>query len=120
MGIISTMLLPELIEYIFTLCSSKDRSILCQVSKEWYVMALSVSKRLSQLSYDNTIYNDDTLYKSGDYHLIVRLKSKCATLYYACIGGNIDVVKLMISHNAFTWNWGLQGACEGGHLELAK
>jgi ankyrin repeat protein len=84
-------------------------------------MVLSVSKRLSSLSYvDTTTYDDDTLHESGDYHLIVRLKRKCTTLYYICIGGNIDVVRLMISRGANNWNYGLYGACEGGHLELAN
>jgi hypothetical protein len=111
-------LLPELWACVFTLCSSKDRSILCQVSREWYNISLAVSKRLSPLSYDDTLYDDEQLYRSGDYHLIVRLKRKYKKMHQICLSGNIDVVRLMISLGATNWNNGLQGACKGGHLEL--
>ena len=138
------MLLPELIEYIFSLCSSKDRSLLCQVSKDWYITALSISRRLSSLSYDD-IYNDFVLYESGDYHLIVRSKIPYYNMYHICKIGNIDIVQLMVSNGVFrqsntlldvngiqrpgrpsslsstiVLDDGLCGACTGGHLELAK
>ena len=116
-------LLPEIWDYILTLCSSKDRSILCQVSKKWSTMVVVVSSRLSILGgqyYNQVPFKDNDLYGSGDYHLIVRLKRKYTSLYAVCQSGNIDVVNLMISLGANDWNGGLSGACIGGHLELAK
>jgi hypothetical protein len=126
-------LLPELIEYIFALCSSKDRSILCQVSKAWHTMALLTSKRLSSLSYDDK-YTNKQLYGSGDYHLIVRLKRKCANMQYICSGNNIDVVELMIdirqvkslafsTHTFWSdddWNDGLYTSCKVGSYQLVN
>ena len=126
-------LLPELIDYIFAYCSSKDRSILCQVSKAWHVMALSTSKRLSPLSYDGK-YTDKQLYGSGDYHLIVRLKRKCTNMQYICSGNNIDVVELMINlrqvkceafstHTFWSdddWNNGLYASCKVGSYQLVN
>ncbi len=73
------MLLPELWEYVFALCSSKDRSLLCQVSSGWYTMTIKVSSIMSPLGklyYDTTPCDDERLYQYGDYHLIVRLKRK--------------------------------------------
>ena len=121
MGIIK--MLPEIWNYIFRLCSSKDRSILCQVSNEWSIMAIEVSSRLSILGclyYNQVPFKDNDLYGSGDYHLIVKLKRKYISLHTACRSGNIDVANLMISRGANDWNGGLSGACKGGHLELAK
>lgn len=79
MDILYMQLSPELIEYMFSLCSSMDRSILCQVSKSWYTMAINISSKISPMGglYSiNHMFSDEDLYKSGDYHLIVRLKNK--------------------------------------------
>ena len=38
----------------------------------------------------------------------------------ACLGGHLELAKLMISKGANDWYRGLYGACEGGHLELAQ
>ena len=117
------MLLQELIEYIFALCSSKDRSILCQVSREWHTLAIKVSSQLSLMGdiyYNQALFDDDTLYGSGDYHLIVRLKRKYNRFRTLCQFGYIDIIKLLISLGATDWNLGLAGACGGGHLELAE
>jgi hypothetical protein len=38
----------------------------------------------------------------------------------ACLGGHIDIVNLMIEKGANDWNWGLSGACRGGHLNIVK
>ncbi len=37
-----------------------------------------------------------------------------------CIGGNLDVVKIMIEMGADNWNRGLNSACREGHLNLVK
>jgi ankyrin repeat protein len=117
------MLLPELIEYIFALCSSKDRSVACQVSKEWLSMVIKVSSQLSplgELYYSQLSFNEYDLYASGDYHLIVRLKRKYTDLFAICKFGDIDIVQLMITYGANDWNNGLLKACESGHIELAN
>lgn len=39
----------------------------------------------------------------------------------ACQGGHLDIIDLMISKSIDTeviYNWGLQGACEGGHRDI--
>ena len=38
----------------------------------------------------------------------------------ACLGGHLELVKLMIEKRANDWNWGLKKACQGGHIELVK
>lgn len=39
---------------------------------------------------------------------------------HSCFYGNIKIVNMMIDRGANDWNGGLNGACEGGHLELVK
>jgi len=41
-------------------------------------------------------------------------------LKYCCLGGNKELVQLMIQKGATQWNDGLIGACEGGHLEIVQ
>ena len=38
----------------------------------------------------------------------------------ACLGGNLDIVNLMIEKGATYFDWGLEGACSGGHLNLVN
>ncbi len=35
----------------------------------------------------------------------------------ACKGGHLDIIELMIDKGA---NWGLEGACKGGHLDIIE
>jgi hypothetical protein len=63
--------------------------------------------------------------ENGDRLSII--KSACNTnsylnwgLYGACKGGHEDLVKLMIAKGAFDFYWGLYGACLGGHKNLAE
>ncbi len=41
-------------------------------------------------------------------------------LYGACIGGHLDIVNLMVKLGANHFNWGLHYACCGGHLDLVN
>jgi hypothetical protein len=41
-------------------------------------------------------------------------------LYGACKGGHLSLANLIIIKGANNWNSGLRGACVGGHLELAN
>jgi hypothetical protein len=38
----------------------------------------------------------------------------------ACRGGNLELAKLMISYGATNWDDGLEIACEGGYIELVN
>ncbi len=38
----------------------------------------------------------------------------------ACEGGHIDIIKFMIEKGAHGWNMGLHYACLGGHLDIVK
>ena len=38
----------------------------------------------------------------------------------ACQGGNVSIVEFIIKKGASQWNFGLQGACCGGHMHLVE
>jgi len=38
----------------------------------------------------------------------------------ACQGSNMEIVELMIEKGAYDWNWGLEGACLGGNIDIVK
>ena len=42
------------------------------------------------------------------------------SLKYACVGGQKDIVNMMIKKGANYWNQGLYGACKGGDKELVN
>ena len=61
--------------------------------------------------------------KGGHLDIVNLLIERGATwwndgLYYACFGGHLDLAMLMIERGACRWNDGLRGACEGGHSDL--
>ncbi len=65
--------------------------------------------------------------ENGDREQVDKLIEKGATywgwdygLCGACQGGHLDLVNLMIENGARRWNLGLMGACRGGHLELTN
>ena len=41
-------------------------------------------------------------------------------LYGACRGGHMDIVKLLIEKGAGNWNCGLSGACSGGNIDIVN
>ena len=41
-------------------------------------------------------------------------------LKFACRGGHIDIVNLMIAKGANNWNYGLRHACRGGHIDIVN
>jgi hypothetical protein len=63
--------------------------------------------------------------RGGHLNLVNLMISKGADkynwgLYCACQEGHLDLVNLMISKGANDWNWGLSGACRNGHLDMAN
>ena len=48
--------------------------------------------------------------------------NKTKNLANACLGGNLEVVNLVISADYWnwSWNWGLVHACYGGHAEMVN
>lgn len=62
--------------------------------------------------------------KEANYQQIGFLLKKIVDVNFglrgACEGGHIDIVRKMISKGANDWNEALCCACEGGHLELAQ
>lgn len=121
-------LLPELVELIFNILSSKTRSEICSVSKVFNMYSIKVSKQLSKFPelYD-TIQNDsyyvmfDKIIRSKDYHLFVRMKyGNDVSLCTACSVGDIDIINALISRGARYWDGGLYGACSGGHMNIIE
>ena len=41
-------------------------------------------------------------------------------LRYACFGGHLNIVNLIIDNGANDWDVGLFGACRGGHLDIVN
>lgn len=63
--------------------------------------------------------------RGGNVEIIDRLISFGITdwdvgLAGACFGGHLNIVQMMISNGANTWERGLEEACEGGWLDAAK
>ena len=57
------------------------------------------------------LHNDNSI--MSNYEFINGFK-------YACQGGHLEIIKMMLSLGATDYNWGLQGACKGGHIEIVK
>lgn len=123
----------DIILEIFSHTSSYTRAHVSSVSKQWYNHIIKASSTLSPFgklyydcySIDHIHKGVNNLYKSGDYHLIVRLKKKKVHTEYICMGGNMNVVTMMLSLklidiNSDDLNFCLYGACRRGHLELAQ
>lgn len=45
---------------------------------------------------------------------------KSLGLFYACYGGNIEIIKFLIKNDFDEWDEGLKGACHGGQQEIAE
>ena len=131
----------EIVLIIFDLLRSKDRSLVCSVSKLFKRLSISSSKSLSSFpklfssrspkKSKITKHNLHTIVMQGDYHLIVRLNYGnfidiiCFQMRKICELGHLDIVNLYIEHGGeivdeTDWDEGLKGACIGDHLEIAK
>jgi len=123
----------ELLKHTIKFVPSEYRSRVCTVCKLFNTISVSVSKEYSvapflyEKDYDMSKLQDSIVKQillQGDYHLIVRLKHKqLINILFACEGGHLDIVTLMIEKGAesnINWNSGLYDACKGGHLNIVK
>jgi hypothetical protein len=121
-------LLPELVELIFNILSSKTRSEICSVSKMFNIYSIKVSKQLSEFPelYDNDLPDQyyimfNIIVRSKDYHLLTRMKyGGDISLCTACSVGDIDIIDTLISRGARYWDGGLYGACLSGRMNLIE
>jgi len=62
--------------------------------------------------------------KCGDLELVKTLSEQYQHwnygMKYACLGGYLDIVKLMIEKGANNLNWGFGDSCLKGHLKIVK
>ena len=99
------------------------RRINSQFSK--YIEPAFVHPLTSEKYLDLTNLNIYMLYElcgySGSLRLLKKLKDINIDfiMAYACQGGNIDMVNLMIARGACHWNWGLERACAGNNPDIA-
>ncbi|MEM3858150.1 MAG: F-box protein [Candidatus Micrarchaeaceae archaeon] len=105
----------DVFTYILSFLSQKDLIRLMRVSKRFY----NTINNLKLPSFD--------FYTSclKGYYLNIRKwlqlkKSFDLNMAFlnACIGGNLDIVMLMIKNGANNWNLGLYAACKGGKKQI--
>lgn len=111
--------LPD--EMIGEILSHLDKPSLFQASnvcKLWRQQALTHTASIDSLEQFGIAAED------GDQLSIIQ--SVCNTkwlsniLYRTCIGGHIDLTKIMIAKGAKGYEYGLRGACFGGHEDLVR
>ena len=70
----------------------------------------------------NTILEESC--EKGSVFMIKAIESKKPNwnwgLEGACRGGHCELAEWMVEKGATWWDWGLSGACRGGHRELAE
>ena len=114
----------EILGEIFCHLTSKTRAELCLVDRKFHEISIEVSMKLSKYPsvYITKQITDGMVFDiNPDYHLIVRLKnSRLVNLKYVCYGGDIDIVKLMISNGAKEFDRGLYIACICNYLNIAS
>ena len=62
-------------------------------------------------------------YGAGKYNCkryATNVKNKNYGLRGACEGGHMELAQLMIKMGADNWNWGLRGACKCGHMNIVQ
>lgn len=99
-----------------------DGARICSTKMVYYDMQNCVRFYECGSHWNDGLYNACV---GGDLDIINLIISKGANdwntgLAGACNGGNLDIVNLMILKGATNWDNGLQGACDSGHLELVK
>ena len=79
---------------------------------------------------DESLSHMDQLIKYAKEKDLIRLKALIdkhkenlawdSGLEGACLGGHRDLAEFMIQKGATDWNYGLYNACSGGHRDLAE
>ena len=94
---------------------------------QWkFIIDLQITELYDQLSVDSDVL--EYLCLKNHRQLIELLIKKDSQkklnwdygLQGACQGGHRDLIQWMIECGAEFWSWGLEGACQGGHQELAQ
>ncbi len=110
-------------------------SIIINLIEEWPILAF-INKYVFNI-YNKYVKNNG--YVTVDYYLNPcneTLSSMCKKGKYiellvnnlnwnwglqgACIGGHLKIVNIMIEKGANNWNWGLYNACMGGNLNIVN
>jgi len=131
---------------ILSFLNIDSRVIVKRITQLWNSHILMIGIKESELKdakdllriscYDGSIrkINDGTydwdlgLYyacKGGHIDIIEMMIDKGAKklnseLLKACVGGHLEIVKLMIKKGANDWKWGLLNACYGGNIDIVR
>jgi|SRR5579875_1013617 len=108
-------LYQDVFVYLLSFLSQKELIMLMRVSKKFY-------NTINNLRLPNVDFYISCL---KGYYLNIRkwLQIKKSfdlntAFFNACMGGNLDIVMLMIKHGANNWNLGLYSACKGGKRQI--
>ena len=123
-----TYVMYQLLEFI------DENSIicLCKASKKLN----EICKQYIKMENDKRFKIDANFFKiyCHDNHIILLLKLIITLeeiglsnylnwntgLVYACEGGHMDIIKIMVGKGAGFWLRGLEGACKNGHIVITK
>ena len=125
-----TYVMYELLEFIdessiIALCKTSKK--LNKICKNY--IKLEDNKRF-KLYICNCWWNDTQLFRNyceNNYVIKIRKLMKIGIgidwdygLWGACEGGHMDIVKFMIEKGANHWGWGLHNACKNGNTDIVK
>ncbi|MEM3858013.1 MAG: ankyrin repeat domain-containing protein [Candidatus Micrarchaeaceae archaeon] len=105
----------DCISEIFKYCSHKDLI-------RWRRVSRKIKDIIDKIPTKNINFYEAC--EKGYYLAIKKIKKRkyClnTALYRASKGGNIDIMKLLISYGANNFNYALEGACRGEKVEAAR
>ena len=121
-----TYVMYQLLEFInessiITLCKTTTK--LNQICKQYIEM--EDDKRFEIITLNDKYINGLFLKEYCKNNDVIKIRKLIKMdlnwnwgLYGACDGGHIDIVKLMIEKGADHLNYGLEGACDGGNINI--
>ncbi len=119
-----TYVMYQLLEFIdessiIALCKASKK--LNEICKNY--IELEDDKRFEVIEMEDDLLED---YCKNNDVIKIRKMIKIKNIYWnwglygACRGGHIDIVKLMIKKGADAWNLGFEDACRGGHIDIVN
>ena len=122
-----TYVMYQLLEFIdesSIICLCKASKKLNEICKQYIEM--EDDKRFGIILSQSKYYNSYLLLGYCQYNNVIKIRKiiKIKNLFWdwglegACNGGHIDIVKLMIEKDAKDWNSGLEGACQNNHIDI--